>query len=248
MRELTYFPLLESFPKTSGYGYRIDPITGAQGSFHRGVDYGAPDGAPVIAPYDGQVTTGYEQGGAGNWLWVDDGNGNLFKSFHHSGFAVTGGWVPAGTELAWVDSTGSSTGSHAHLELWEWGINIDPTGYLDRAPLKGGGSSAEEDEMTEDDWNQMRSMLNNFIVGKLATHSTPNVLLTDEGGQFTVVMTDSGPKRWTMGSPPEVTMCQKLGLLAPQKPMHPPEPSPAAYDVRNLTQAERDILYSYPAL
>jgi hypothetical protein len=249
MRELTYFPLLESFPKTSGYGYRIDPITGAVGAFHRGVDYGAPDGAPVIAPYAGQVTTGYESAGAGNWLWVDDGNGNLFKSFHHSGFAVTGGWVEAGRELAWVDSTGASTGSHAHLELWEWGINIDPTGYLDRAPLKGGNPKPPpEDEMTEADWNQMRSMLNNFIVGKLAMHSTPSILMQDTQCQFTVVMTDAGPRRWIMGSGEEVTMAQRIGLLAPQKPMNPPEPCPQALDVKTLSQGERDVLYGYPLL
>jgi hypothetical protein len=245
MRELTFFPLLESFPKTSGYGYRIDPITGAQGSFHRGVDYGAPDGAELIAPFSGQVTTGYEAGGAGNWLWVVDG-GDMFKSFHHSGFAVTGGWVDAGTVIAWVDSTGSSTGSHAHLELWEWGLNIDPTGYLDRAPLLSGGGQTNEDEMTEEDWNQMRSMLNNFLVGKLAMHSTPSILFTDSGGQFTVVLKDGKPHRLIMSSPAEVTLAQKVGLLAPQKPMNPPEPCPPAFDVASLSQAERDVLYGYP--
>jgi len=249
MRELTYFPLLESFPKTSGYGYRIDPITGAQSSFHRGVDYGAPDGAELIAPYAGSVTTGYESGGAGNWLWVDDGNGNLFKSFHHSGFAVSGGWVDAGTVLAWVDSTGSSTGSHAHLELWEWGLNIDPTGYLDRAPLfSGGAQSPPEDEMTDEDWNQMRAMLNNFLVGKMATHSTPNILITDDNGQFTIVMVNGIPHRYTMHSPAEVTMAQKVGFLVPQKPMNPPEACPTAFHVKNLTPEERDVLYSYPVL
>jgi hypothetical protein len=245
MRELTFFPLLESYPKTSGYGYRIDPITGAQGSFHRGVDYGAPFGVPVIAPFDGQVTTGYEAGGAGNWLWVVNG-GDMFKSFHHDHFLITGGWVEAGTELATIDSTGSSTGSHAHLELWEYGMNIDPTGYLDRAPLFNGGHQENEDEMTDEDWNQMRSMLNNFIVGKLAMHSTPTVLVTDDNGQFCIVMKDGRPHIYGMHSPAEVTLSQKMGFVAPQKPMNPPEPCPSAFHVNDLSQEERDILYSYP--
>jgi hypothetical protein len=244
MRELTFFPLLESYPKTSGYGYRIDPITGAQSSFHRGVDYGAPFGVPVIAPFDGQVTTGYEAG-AGNWLWVVNG-GDMFKSFHHDHFIITGGWVTAGTELATIDSTGSSTGSHAHLELWEYGMNIDPTGYLDRAPLFNGGHQENEDEMTDEDWNQMRSMLNNFIVGKLAMHSTPTVLITDDNGQFCIVMKNGRPHRYGMGSPAEVTLAQKMGFVAPQKPVNPPEPCPTAFHVNDLSQEERDILYSYP--
>jgi hypothetical protein len=170
----------------------------------------------------------------------------MFKSFHHSGFAVHSGWVEAGTVIAWIDSTGSSTGSHAHLELWEYGMNIDPTGYLDRAPLYGGGSQTNEDEMTDEDWNQMRSMLNNFIVGKLAMHSTPNVLFTDENGQFTVVLKDGKPHRLSMHSPAEVTLAQKAGFLVPQKPMNPPEPCPSAIDVRSLSNEERDVLYGYP--
>lgn len=247
MRELTFFPLLESYPKTSGYGYRIDPITGAQGSFHRGVDYGAPMNVPLIAPFDGQVTTGYESGGAGNWIWVVQGS-DMFKSFHHSSFAVTSGWVLAGETIAYIGTTGSSTGAHAHLELWENGTNIDPTGYLDRAPLKGGGSSHPlEDEMTDNDWNKMASMLNNFLVGKLAMHSTPRVLIADDMGHFTVVMVDGNPHRRIFNQD-EASLAQKLGLLAPQKPTNPPDASPVAFDVDNLTQGERDILYSWPTV
>lgn len=248
MRELTYFPLLESYPKTSPWGARIDPITGAVDSWHRGVDYGAPYGVPVIAPFDGFVTTGYESGGAGSWSWVDNGP-DRFKSFHHSGFAVVGGPVAAGTTIAYIGSTGASTGAHAHLELWEGGVNIDPTGYLDRAPLKSGSKPPPpEDEMTDEDWNQMRSILNTMLVGKLALHSTPNVLLTDDRGQFTIVMTDAGPRRYTFGSPAEVTLAQRLGWVAPQKPTTPPAVCPSAFNVAELTPAERDVLYAYPSL
>jgi hypothetical protein len=248
MRELTWFPLLEAYPKTSAWGARVDPITGAVGSWHRGVDYGVPHGEPVIAPFDGQVTTGYEDGGAGYWSWVANGS-DLFKSFHHSAFAVTNGWVNAGTTIAYIGSTGSSTGAHAHLELWEAGVNIDPTGYLDRAPLiHGSKPQPPEDEMTDEDWNQMASLLNTMIVGKMASHTTPRVLVTDQNGQFTIVMTDSGPRRYTMGSPAEVTLAKRLGWLADQAPMPPPQDCPSAVDVRDLTDEERDVLYSYPSI
>lgn len=249
MRELTWFPLLASYPKTSPWGARVDPITGEVNSWHRGVDYGVPHGEPVIAPFDGQVTTGYESGGAGHWSWVAAGP-DLFKSFHHSYVVVEGGWVAAGTVIAEIGSTGSSTGAHAHLELWEAGTNIDPTGYLDRAPLYGNVPKPQppEDEMTDEDWNHMASLLNTMIVGKLAAHTTPTVLLSDSNGQFAVVMTDTGPRRYTMGSPAEVTLAQRLGWVAPSKPMAPPAACPPAVNVADLSPAEREILYSYPPL
>jgi len=210
MRELTYFPLLESFPRTSNYGYRIDPITGAQGSFHRGVDYGAPHGAPVIAPFDGQVTTGYEAGGAGNWLWVVNG-GDMFKSFHHGSHAVYSGWVAAGTVVAYIDSTGSSTGSHAHLELWEHGTNIDPTGYLDRAPLLG------DDNMTQDDWNRLEQIVDQSINEAMKLNYTGARALAVDGdpGIYEIVVDGNGHlARRHIPNPDQVKMLQWVDHLA----------------------------------
>lgn len=133
MRELTVFPLPEgTFRRSSGYGYRTNPVTGKPGTFHRGVDYAAPTGTPLYAPFDGVVTVGNEPGGAGQWIWVDSGT-DRFKSFHHSAYEVRSGRVKAGDVIAYIGTTGSSTGPHAHLELWENGRNIDPTPFLDRA-------------------------------------------------------------------------------------------------------------------
>lgn len=209
MRELTYFPLLEDFPKTSGYGYRIDPITGAQGSFHRGVDYGAPHGAPVIAPFDGTVTTGYEAGGAGNWLWVVNGP-DMFKSFHHASHAVYSGWVAAGTVVAYVDSTGSSTGSHAHLELWDNGINIDPTGYLDRAPLLG------DDEMNEADWQRLEQIVDATIneAMKLSYTGARALMVDGDPGVYELVIDGGELKRRHIPNPDQTRMLQWVDYLA----------------------------------
>jgi hypothetical protein len=247
MRELTWFPLLQAYPKTSAWGARVDPITGAVGSWHRGVDYGVPFGEPVIAPFDGEVTTGYEDG-AGYWSWVVAG-ADMFKSFHHSTYAIPSGWVSAGTTIAYIGSSGSSTGAHAHLELWDAGVNIDPTGYLDRAPLiHGDKPQPPGDEMTDEDWQHMASMLNTMIVSKLAGHSTPGVMLGDDHGHFTVVMTNDGPRRYVFRSGAEAAVAAKVGLVAPQKPMAPPAPCPAVLDVDTLPGDERDALYSYPTL
>jgi hypothetical protein len=210
VRELTYFPLPERYPVTSGYGYRIDPITGAQTKFHRGVDYGAPTGCQVLAPFDGWITTGYESGGAGNWLWTDDGGGAVFKSFHHQSHAVYSGWVAAGTVVAYIDSTGSSTGSHAHLELWDHGTNIDPTGYFARAPLK------DEDEMTDDDWARLEQIVDASINEAMKLHYTGARALTCDGeeGIFYLLDTDHGPRRYHIPSPDQIKMMQWVDHLA----------------------------------
>jgi hypothetical protein len=209
VRELTYFPLPEHYPMTSGYGYRVDPITGAQSSFHRGVDYGAPHGTAVLAPFDGQVTTGYESG-AGNWSWVVNGP-DMFKSFHHASFAVTGGWVGAGTTIAAIDSTGSSTGSHAHFELWEGGVNIDPTGYLTRAPLL-----EPEDVMNEEDWNRMQHMLDETINRVLSSNYTGARALQAHGdpGVFEIVIKDGQVMRRHIPNPDQIGMLQWTDHLA----------------------------------
>jgi len=210
MRELTYFPLLESYPKTSNYGYRVDPITGAQGSFHGGVDYGVPHGEPVIAPYDGHVTTGYEGGGAGNWLWVDSGS-DRFKSFHHASHAVYSGWVAAGTVVAYIDSTGSSTGSHAHFELWEGGSRIDPTGYLDRAPLLG------DDSMTEDDWHRLEQIVDSSINEAMKlSYTGARALCTDgDPGIYEIIVDGDGHLcRRHIPNPDQIRMLQWVDHLA----------------------------------
>jgi hypothetical protein len=158
LRELTCFPLPEGqYWKSSPYGYRIHPITGKR-TLHRGVDYAAQTSTDVYAPFDGFVTTGFQVGGAGNWTNVQAGP-DVFKSFHHSAVVVAHGPVVSGQVIARIGTTGSSTGPHAHLELWENGNCIDPTAYLDRAPLKGSAPApiinpipAEDEDVREIYW------------------------------------------------------------------------------------------------
>ena len=214
VRELDCFPLLERYPKTSGYGQRVDPITGAAGSFHRGVDYGAPYGVPVVAPWDGQVTTGYESGGAGYWSWVVNGPA-MFKSFHHSTCVVGSGWVTAGTMVALIGSTGSSTGSHAHLELWDGGTNIDPTGYLDRAPLYGG----DDMPLSNDDLAAITRIVDQSINSALASSYTGSRALQVQGESevYQLVYKSGELCRRHIPRPQQIGMLQYVdGLAGPR--------------------------------
>jgi hypothetical protein len=153
MVQLDVFPLPDWVIVTSPFGMRW-------GRMHRGVDFGSPDpsrlpiyGAPIRAPFAGKVTTGYEPQGAGWWAWVDakDGRG-LFKSFHHSHTAIAHGDVNAGDIIAYVGSTGASTGPHAHLELWVNGAVIDPLPSL----LAAKNPPQEEDSMPSQDYFEVK--------------------------------------------------------------------------------------------
>lgn len=128
MRPLDWFPLPVGSPKTSGWGPRW-------GRFHYGCDYGCPVGTPVYAPWSGTVASGSEPRGAGNWIWVTNSDGDVFKCFHLSGYAISSGKVQAGTVIASTGNTGASTGPHAHLELHRGGPSnpVDPTALLDAA-------------------------------------------------------------------------------------------------------------------
>src|SRR6516162_7085603 len=147
------FPLpAGTYSWTSGYGPR-------GGGFHHGVDLGAPSGTPVHAPISGAVTTGYESGGAGNWIWVS-GGGVVWKVFHLSGYVMTSGQAQAGQHVAMVENTGASSGAHAHVELHLGGPSnpVDPTSELHAAEQAGSypgqpSYPPEEDDVTPEQMN-----------------------------------------------------------------------------------------------
>lgn len=224
MRELTCFPLLERYEMTSGYGSRVDPITGVPGKFHKGVDYGAPYGAAVVAPFDGEVTIGYESGGAGHWCWVVNGP-DMFKSFHHASAVVTSGWVSAGTTVAWIDSTGASTGSHAHFELWEGGTNIDPTGYFERAPLWG----EEEEWMTDEEYNAIIAGVGALLDNRIAQFMSTNLLWQD-GDRFYEVLVRDGQRVRRELQAGELLVLRGGALMAEQPMVNVASMAPAQQD------------------
>ena len=110
-------------------GGRIDPVTGAPGQHHRGVDIASPAGTEIRAPASGRVVKNdFQAGGAGNYLVLEHSDGSQSKYFHmqsRSGFAV-GSDVEAGATIGRVGSTGKSTGPHLHYELWKDGVPVDP--------------------------------------------------------------------------------------------------------------------------
>ena len=123
---------LDSMVTASPFGYRVSPITGAVGEFHRGQDYAAQCGTAVHAAASGTVTfTGWHPYGGGNRVVIDHGNG-LETTYNHlsSSNVRVGQQVSRGDVVAMSGTTGASTGCHLHFEVMVNGDVVDPLGWL----------------------------------------------------------------------------------------------------------------------
>lgn len=115
---------------TSRFGLRIHPVYGTQKS-HTGIDIGAASGATIVAADGGTVTMAGVNGGYGNCVMIDHGNGYKTLYGHMSSIAVTNGQtVSKGDTVGYVGSTGVSTGPHCHFEVWSGGSRIDPEQFF----------------------------------------------------------------------------------------------------------------------
>lgn len=116
---------------TSTFGGREDPVYGG-GAFHEGLDIASDYGTPIVATAAGTVTfAGYTDGGYGNLVEIDHGNGFVTRYGHTSVVLVHAGMkVNQGQQIALMGSTGKSTGSHVHYEVVVNGSAVDPLLFL----------------------------------------------------------------------------------------------------------------------
>ena len=102
---------------SSRFGRRMDPYTGRI-SFHKGVDFFARTGTPVVATADGTVTMAKNEGGLGLMVEINHGNGFKTRYGHLSGILVKRGQdVKRGETIGLVGNSGRSTGPHLHYEV-----------------------------------------------------------------------------------------------------------------------------------
>jgi murein DD-endopeptidase MepM/ murein hydrolase activator NlpD len=115
---------------SSGFGWRIDPFTGRQ-AFHAGIDFPAPIGTPIVAAAGGVVIAAEYHNEYGNMLEIDHGNDIVTRYGHTSKLLVkVGDIVKRGQLVAYVGSTGRSTGPHLHFEVLVKGVQQDPHKFL----------------------------------------------------------------------------------------------------------------------
>lgn len=113
---------------TSRQGPRTHPVTGEYKN-HGGTDIGASYGSAIYAADSGTVVRSSDgwNGGWGNYVMIDHGNGMQTLYAHMSSRAVSvGQTVSRGQTIGYVGSTGMSTGPHLHFEMYVNGSRIDP--------------------------------------------------------------------------------------------------------------------------
>jgi len=113
---------------SSAFGPRISPIFGTP-EMHTGIDIAAPMGTPIHAAADGIISIAWLCGGYGNYVRIRHGNDTATGYAHASTFAkgiYSGVHVVAGQIIAYVGSTGLSTGPHLHFEVLVKGQPVRP--------------------------------------------------------------------------------------------------------------------------
>lgn len=113
---------------SSGFGSRKHPILGYT-KIHKGVDFAAPRGTPIMAAGDGVVERANRYGGYGNYIRIRHNNTYSTAYAHLNGFArgITAGTrVKQGQIIGYVGTTGRSTGPHLHYEVIGADGHINP--------------------------------------------------------------------------------------------------------------------------
>lgn len=114
----------------SGFGMRIHPIYGIA-KMHNGLDFTAPQGTPIYATGDGQITTAGMGTGTGNHVIINHGYGYETEYMHMVRIKTREGQrVKRGEIIGWVGNTGASTGPHCHYEVHVNGNPVDPVYFF----------------------------------------------------------------------------------------------------------------------
>ncbi|WKD85171.1 Murein DD-endopeptidase MepM [Polaribacter huanghezhanensis] len=102
------------------YGYKVKP--------HRGTDFAANEGTPIMATASGIVTeSAYRKRGNGNYVKIKHNNTYSTQYLHMSKRKVKRGqYVKQGDIIGWVGHTGSTEGRHVCYRFWKNGRQVDP--------------------------------------------------------------------------------------------------------------------------
>ena len=101
------------------YGYKVRP--------HKGTDFAAPVGTPILATADGVVTKSERRGGNGNYVKIKHNSTYETQYLHmKSRKSKAGDFVRQGDVIGWVGMTGNTGGPHVCYRFWKNGRQVDP--------------------------------------------------------------------------------------------------------------------------
>ncbi len=129
-RDLPFARPTAASPRTSGFGVRFDPFT-RRPALHSGLDFGGATMTPVLSTGPGVVAFTGVRSGYGNTIEIDHGRGLKTRYAHLRSIGVTPGQrVAVGQRIGGMGSTGRSTGTHLHYEVWVNGRAQNPDRFL----------------------------------------------------------------------------------------------------------------------
>lgn len=138
---------------TSSFGRRRHPVLGYTKA-HKGVDFGARRGTPIMAAGNGTIVRANRFGSFGNYIRIKHANGYETAYAHLKGFGKgikKGRSVSQGQIIGYVGTTGRSTGPHLHYEVLKRGKQINPMTIKVATGKKLSGAPLDR-FTTERDW------------------------------------------------------------------------------------------------
>jgi murein DD-endopeptidase MepM/ murein hydrolase activator NlpD len=126
----TLLPIAGDFAVTSGFGFRVDPMTRLP-SMHEGIDFVAPVGTPILSTAPGVVLRAEHAAAYGNVVDIEHADGFVTRYAHLQAIHVQAGQVIAPQQtVGTLGNTGRSTGPHLHYEVIFNGRALHPVKAL----------------------------------------------------------------------------------------------------------------------
>ena len=252
---------------TSKYGYRTHPVTGARGTFHRGIDLssmGRNGVIDIIASGDGIIhrnrpnPTGY-----GNYLIIKhkDNKHTLYAHKYQLSNFREGSTVKAGQVIGKIGTTGVSTGPHLHFEIHEGGhtfpsqvvvgssrdTTVDPLNYFPTlAPFLGKANLNSFDPQTTGHTKVMwvgKVVSDTLRIRMRPTTDAPIVKVLNKGDYVTVYdEVGSKPYTWLeIGDDEYVSNARGEYVKSVKVKLFDAKVAVSTLNVRNLPSTDHDV-------
>lgn len=169
---------IEGARLSSYYGSRKHPVLGYT-RMHKGVDFSAPTGTPIMAAGDGVVERASWYGSFGNYVRIRH-NGTYKTIYAHMskyGRGIKKGVrVKQGQIIGYVGATGRVTGRHLHYEVYMNGTQVNPLSLKIPSGIKLEGEQFNEYKIAMDNTNNMiNETKSHILLTRVVEDSTPNI-------------------------------------------------------------------------